>query len=341
MSILVTGGAGFIGSQIVKDLLSTGKDVVVLDNLSTGHAEALRSIKKIMSHHVNGARMKTYYGDTRNRKLVTRIMTTEKISAVVHLAAYSQVTESMQNPGKYFDNNLAGTLSILDSMHYAGVKNMVFSSSAAVYGEPLEIPISEKHPTRPTNVYGASKLMAEDMLSWYDHIYGMKHIALRYFNAAGADASGMLGEHHEPETHLIPLILQTVLGKRESLTVYGDDYPTNDGTCIRDYIHVSDLASAHILALEALKSGMGSRKYNLGNGSGFSVKNVLDAAHNVTGIKVRYQIAVRRQGDPALLVANAEAIKNELKWNARYADLETIIASAWQWHQEHQNGYYI
>lgn len=338
MSILVTGGAGYIGSQVVRDLADSGESVVVLDNLSTGHMEALHTVKKLTASSMG--RIKTYFGDTRNRKLLNKIMSKEKISAVVHLAAYSQVGESMQNPGKYFDNNLSGAISLLDSMVRNGAHHIVFSSTAAVYGEPSRIPIDEQQPCAPTNVYGLSKVMVEQMLDWYDYVYGIKHVALRYFNAAGADASGAIGEHHEPETHLIPLVLQTLLGKRETMMVFGDDYPTPDGTCIRDYIHVSDLAAAHILALEALKGGMGSRKYNLGNGSGFSVKNVLDAAYNVTGLKVPFQIAARRAGDPAVLVADADSIRNELHWKTRFADLESIIASAWRWHQEHPNGYY-
>jgi len=339
MSILVTGGAGYIGSQVVKDLLSSGRDVVVFDNFSTGHAEALHSIKKIISQQVTSAKLQTYYGDTRNRKLLTGIMTKEKITAVIHLAAYSQVAESMLNPGKYLDNNLAGTISLLDSMMNAGVKNIVFSSTAAVYGEPLEIPISEKHPTKPTNVYGASKLMVEDILGWYDRIYGIKHIALRYFNAAGADDSGMLGEHHEPETHLIPLVLQTVLGKRDGLTVYGDDYPTVDGTCIRDYIHIADLASAHIASLNALENGGASSTYNLGNGNGYSVNDIILTTRQITGIEIPVHYGARRAGDPAILVADAGQAGKELGWEIRYKDLGSIIASAWKWHQNHPEGY--
>lgn len=340
MNILVTGGAGYIGSQVAKDLLTGGANIIILDNISTGHVQALHAIKMLQQlNENNSGRLKIYFGDTRNRKLVSRILVQEQVSAVVHLAAYSRVGESMQNPGKYFDNNLSGTISILDSMVSAGVKNLVFSSTAAIYGEPVAIPIAENHPASPTNVYGASKLMVEEILNWYDRVYGIKHIALRYFNAAGADDSALMGEDHQPETHLIPLVLQTVMGKRESLMVYGDDYPTTDGTCIRDYIHVSDLAQAHILALTALKDGVGSKKYNLGNGSGYSVKDVIETASSVTGLKVFYQIIARRAGDPAVLVADAARIKSELGWKIQYNDLNSIIASAWRWHKGHPDGY--
>lgn len=339
MSILVTGGAGYIGSQVVLDLLKSGRTVAVLDNLSTGHVGALENIKKLVSFTGNEPDLRIYYGDTRNRKLVTKIINLEKVSAIVHLAAFSQVAESMQNPGKYFDNNLAGTVSLLDCMAVAQVKSIVFSSTAAIYGEPEHSPIDEKHPKRPTNVYGTTKLMAEEILNWYDHVYAIKHIALRYFNAAGADTSGMVGEHHQPETHLIPMALATAMGKRDCLTVYGDDYHTPDGTCIRDYIHVSDLAAAHITALGGLEQGMASDSFNLGNGNGYSVKDVIETVTTITGLKVPFDYGPRRAGDPAILVADARRIKKELGWIIKYNELESIIASAWQWHRGHPNGY--
>ncbi|MGE5392043.1 MAG: UDP-glucose 4-epimerase GalE [Deltaproteobacteria bacterium] len=339
MSILVTGGSGYIGSQVVLDLLKSGRSVVVLDNLSTGHAQALQSIKKLVSSRENEPGFRFYYGDTRNGKLVTSIMVKERVSAVVHLAAYSQVGESMQNPGKYFDNNLSGTVSVLDCMVRAEVKHIVFSSTAAVYGEPEHTPIGEDHPTRPTNVYGASKLMVEEILSWYDQVYGLKHIALRYFNAAGADASGTIGEHHQPETHLIPLVLGAATGIHDRLTIYGDDYLTPDGTCVRDYIHVSDLAAAHMAALNGLEQGRPSGSFNLGNGSGYSVKDVIKAATRVTGLEVPFSFGRRRAGDPAVLVADANKVKNELGWSVKDQDLESIIASAWAWHKSHPHGY--
>ncbi len=340
MSILVIGGAGYIGSHVAKELINNGSNIVILDNMSTGHKEAIDAIKALSGFNEDSNKLKVYYGDIRDRKLLSQILCDEQVSAIVHLAAFSQVGESMQNPGKYFDNNVSGTISLLESMVRADVKHIVFSSTAAVYGEPCTLPIDEMHPTLPTNVYGASKLMVEELLHWYDHVYGIKHIALRYFNTAGADAGGLIGEHHEPETHLVPLVLQTIMGKRDSLMVYGDDYPTPDGTCIRDYIHVSDLAQAHILALEALKNGGDSKKYNLGNGNGYSVKSIVDAAYNVTGLKVPYQITARRAGDPAVLVADATRIKEELGWQVQYTELESIMASAWLWHRKHPSGYY-
>ena len=245
----------------------------------------------------------------------------------------------MQNPGKYFDNNVARAINILDCMALTGVKHIVFSSTAAVYGEPLEVPIPETHPTAPTNVYGASKRMVEELLKWYDRIYGIKYISLRYFNAAGADISGLIGEHHEPETHLIPIVMQRILGQRDELFVYGNDYLTDDGTCIRDYVHVTDLAQAHKLALTALTDGIDSRTYNLGNGSGYSVKEVIDTVADVVGTTISYTIGERRPGDPAILVASADKIKSELGWKPDYSNLRDIVCTAWEWHKRHPGGY--
>lgn len=341
MSILVTGGAGYIGSQVVLDLLSSGRRVVALDNFSTGHTETLKIINNMTLLSGSNTQLVTYYGDIKNRKLLTRIMIQEQVSAVIHLAAYSQVGESMQNPGKYFDNNLGGAVSVLDCMAKARVKHIVFSSTAAVYGEPEHTPIEEDHPTNPTNVYGASKLMVEGILQWYERVYGLESIALRYFNAAGADASGQIGEYHQPETHIIPLLMETILGKRECFTVFGDDYDTPDGTCVRDYIHVSDLSTAHIAALNGLEQGMPSSIFNLGNGSGYSVKEVINTVTNITGLEVPFKYGPRRVGDPAVLVADSRIISNELSWSVKYDSLESIIASAWVWHKSHPHGYDI
>lgn len=339
MNILVTGGAGYIGSHVVKELLISGNDVLVLDNFSTGHREALDVLQRLPEVTEGRNKLKVIYGDTGDKTLLAGLLKEEGILAIVHLAAFSQVGESMQNPGKYFNNNVARAINVLECMALIGVKHIVFSSTAAVYGEPLEIPIPEKHSTTPTNVYGASKQMVEDLLKWYERIYGINHISLRYFNAAGADASGLIGEHHEPETHLIPIIMQRILGQRDELFIYGNNYPTDDGTCVRDYIHVADLARAHKLALTALADGIDSRIYNLGNGNGYSVKEVINAAADVVGTTIPYTIGKRRPGDPAMLVASADKIKSELGWKPDYSSLQDIISTAWEWHRNHPDGY--
>ncbi|KYH34719.1 UDP-glucose 4-epimerase [Clostridium tepidiprofundi DSM 19306] len=326
MNVLVCGGAGYIGSHMVAELIENGHDVVVFDNLQKGHKEAL----------LGG---KFYKGDLRDRQALHRVFNENKIDAVIDFAADSLVGESVQEPVKYFENNIGSTVNLLGAMKEHGVKYIVFSSTAAVYGEPENIPIVEEDKTFPTNPYGESKLAVEKILKWCDNAYGIKYTALRYFNAAGAHISGKIGEHHNPETHLIPIILQVALKKREKIMVFGDDYDTKDGTCIRDYIHVSDLANAHLLALERLMSGNDSKIYNLGNGKGFSVKEVIETARNVTGKEIKAEIAARRAGDPAVLVASSDKAKSELGWKPKYDSLETIIETAWIWHKNHPYGY--
>ncbi|NLM98033.1 MAG: UDP-glucose 4-epimerase GalE [Halanaerobiaceae bacterium] len=320
MKILVTGGAGYIGSHVAKKLAESGHDVVIIDNLVKGHREAVLQGKFIE-------------GDLADKGLLDRIMREEEIEGVIHLAAYSLVGESMEKPGMYYENNVANGLNLLEAMVKNRVRYIVFSSTAAVYGEPLEIPITETHPAVPANTYGESKLFFEKILERYDQIHDIRYISLRYFNAAGADSSGKIGEAHDPETHLIPIVLEKALGRRENLYIYGDDYPTADGTCIRDYIHVEDLADAHILAVKALKDGLDSRIYNLGNGEGYSVKEVINTAGEVVGKEIKAEIGERRPGDPAVLVASSEKIKKELGWEPLYPDLKQIIESAWRWHK--------
>ncbi|WP_010274835.1 UDP-glucose 4-epimerase GalE [Paenibacillus senegalensis] len=326
MAILVTGGAGYIGSHTVAELLDAGEEVVVVDDLRQGHEAAV----------LGGS---LYVGDIRDEAFLEQVFTEQKIEAVIHFAAYSLVGESMTNPGKYYDNNVHGTQCLLDVMNRHGVKKIVFSSTAAVYGEPVRIPIEESDPTMPTNPYGETKLTMERMMKWYDQSYGIKYVSLRYFNAAGAHHSGTIGEDHNPETHLIPLILQVPLGQREQVSVYGSDYPTEDGTCIRDYLHVSDLADAHLLALKRLRDGLPSAVYNLGSGQGFSVKQMIDAARQVTGHPIPAVDVPRREGDPAVLIASSDKAKRELGWAPKRDQLEEIIASAWKWHQAHPQGY--
>ena len=324
--ILVTGGAGYIGSHTVRELRDRGEDVVVYDNLSTGHIEAVGD-----AHFVKG--------DLFDVELLRKIFRDYKVDAVIHFAAFSLVGESMTNPAKYYHNNVAGTLSLLDAMLAENVKYLVFSSSAATYGDCGDGLITEDSPQNPTSVYGQTKLMMEQFMKDYDTAYGMKYVALRYFNAAGAHISGEIGEAHSPESHLIPLILQVPNGQRECINVFGEDYPTPDGTCVRDYIHVTDLADAHIRALEYLKKGGKSTHYNLGNGNGFSVKEVIDTVEKVVGKDIKRNIVERRAGDPASLVASSDKIKRELGWTPKFDSLDTIVATAWKWHNTHKDGF--
>ncbi|SFR23571.1 MULTISPECIES: UDP-glucose 4-epimerase GalE [unclassified Paenibacillus] len=326
MAILVTGGAGYIGSHTVAELLDLGEEVVVLDNLQTGHKAAL----------LGG---KLYEGDLRNKELLSKLFSENSIDAVIHFAANSLVGESMQNPGKYYDNNVFGTLSLLEAMKDAGVRRIVFSSTAATYGEPEKVPIEEGDRTEPTNVYGETKLMMERMMSWFDKVLGIKYVSLRYFNAAGAHESGKIGEDHRPESHLIPLVLQTALKQRPHIAVFGEDYATPDGTCVRDYIHVSDLADAHVRAVNYLREGNDSNVFNLGNGQGFSVKEVIETARKVTGLDIPVVTEPRRAGDPAILVASSDKARSVLGWSPARTQLEDIISGAWGWHQSHPHGY--
>ncbi|MBS6600868.1 MAG: UDP-glucose 4-epimerase GalE [Clostridium sp.] len=325
-TILVCGGAGYIGSHMVAELLENNHKVVVLDSLVKGHKEAL----------LGG---KLYVGDLRDRKILDKVFTENKIDAVIDFAAFSLVGESMTEPLKYFNNNVYGTISLLEAMRDYNVKYIVFSSTAATYGEPEVVPITENSKTIPTNAYGESKLLVEKILRWCDHAYGIKYTTLRYFNAAGAHISGKIGEDHSPETHLIPIILDVALGNREKIMMFGDDYDTKDGTCVRDYIHVSDLASAHSLALKRLMNGGDSAIYNLGNGTGFTVKEMVEIARKVTGHTIPAEVAERRAGDPAVLIASSKKAMEELGWKPKYADVETIISTAWNWHKNHPNGY--
>jgi UDP-glucose 4-epimerase len=326
MAILVCGGAGYIGSHMVAALLEKGEEVVILDNFQKGHRDAI----------LGG---KLYEGDLRDRDVLDKVFTENNIDAVIDFAADSLVGESVTEPLKYFENNVGGTLSLLRAMKDYGVKNIVFSSTAATYGEPESIPIVEEDKTFPTNPYGESKLAVEKVLKWCDNAYGIKYTALRYFNAAGAHESGKIGEDHSPESHLIPLILQTALGQREKIRVFGNDYNTEDGTCIRDYIHVMDLASAHLLAVDRLRKGGESRIYNLGNGTGFSVNEVIEVARKVTGREIKAEVAPRRAGDPAVLIASSKKAAEELGWKPKFNSLETIIETAWNWHVNHPKGY--
>jgi UDP-glucose 4-epimerase len=325
MRILVTGGAGYIGSVAVEQLADRGYTVVVLDNLVKGHRPAV------------DPRALFVEGDFGDVALVERTLRDNQIDAVMHFAAHSLVGESMQNPVKYFANNVSSSLSMVEAMLQSGVKMLVFSSSAATYGMPESSPITEADPAAPINPYGESKLAFERMLRWCDQANGLRFVSLRYFNAAGA--SEKYGEDHDPETHIIPLVLQAAMGQRPSVQIYGDDYPTPDGTAVRDYIHVVDLAEAHMLALEWLAGGGESQIFNLGNGEGFSVKQVVEVAKRVTGRDIPAEIGPRRAGDPAVLVASSEQIKRKLNWTPKYPTLEEIVHTAWAWRQRHPNGY--
>lgn len=327
MAILVAGGAGYIGSHMVKDLIEHGYDVVVADNLSTGHKKAINP------------KAKFYYGDIRDRAFLDRIFVNEEIEAVVHFAAFSIVPESMSEPLKYFDNNTSGMVTLLEAMRDFGVKYIVFSSTAATYGTPEHMPIKETDPQKPINPYGLSKLMMERMMTWADKAYGIKFVALRYFNVAGAAPDGTIGEDHGPETHLVPIIMQVAQGKRKELSIFGDDYDTPDGTNVRDYVHVMDLADAHILALQYLKKNNQSNQFNLGSSTGFSNKQMLEAAREVTGKEIPAKMAPRRPGDPDSLVAASEKAREVLGWKPKFDDVHDIIATAWKWHSTHPKGY--
>lgn len=327
MTILVLGGAGYIGSHTVYELIDNGEDVAVIDNLLTGHEEAVHP------------KARFYKGDIRDREFLDEVLKKEKPDAVIHFAACSLVGESMEKPLKYYDNNLCGTKILLDSMVANGIDKIVFSSTAATYGEPERIPILETDKTEPTNTYGETKLSMEKMFKWIGKAHGLRYVSLRYFNACGAHNSGIIGEDHNPESHLIPLILQVPNGKREFISIYGDDYDTKDGTCVRDYIHVTDLAQAHILAVKYLQNGNKSEIFNLGNGIGFTVKEVIDTARKVTAHPIPAKITPRRAGDPAQLIASSEKAKEILGWKPEHNSLEEIISTAWNWHKNHPNGF--
>ncbi|WP_207368349.1 UDP-glucose 4-epimerase GalE [Heyndrickxia coagulans] len=327
MSILVLGGAGYIGSHAVYQLIDQKYDVVVIDNLQTGHRAAIHP------------KAKFYEGDIRDRAFMQEVFGKEKIDAIIHFAANSLVGESMEQPLKYFDNNVYGTQIVLEMMKEFHVPHIVFSSTAATYGEPERVPITETMPTVPTNTYGETKLTMEKMMKWCEKAYGIKYVALRYFNVAGARSTGEIGEDHHPETHLIPVVLETVLGKREAITIFGEDYDTKDGTCVRDYIHVEDLIDAHILALQYLQNGGASDVFNLGSSNGFSVKEIVDTVREVTDRGFNVKIGDRRAGDPSTLIASSEKAKRVLGWNPQKTDIRQIIKDAWNWHESHPNGY--
>lgn len=326
MRVLVVGGAGYIGSHVVLELLDAGHQVVVLDNLAKGHRRAV------------DPRAQLVVGDCGDAGVLEQVFSTP-VDAVMHFAAFSLVGESVQKPADYYRQNVVKGLALLEAMLRHGVRQMVFSSTAAVYGEPATVPIPEDHPTVPTNPYGNSKLAYERVLADFSRAYGLRYASLRYFNAAGADPQGRVGEDHDPETHLIPLVLAAALGKRPAVEIFGTDYPTPDGTCIRDYIHVTDLAAAHRLALDYLSHGGASQVFNLGNGQGVSVRQVVETAEEVVGHAIPVVEGSRRPGDPARLVASSERAMRELGWEPRYADLRTIVATAWQWHRTHPEGF--
>ena len=327
MAILVCGGAGYIGSHAVHALVEKGEQVVIVDNLQTGHRGALNTAAKF------------YEGDIRDASVLDKIFTENKIEAVIHFAANSLVGESMEKPLLYFNNNVYGMQVLLEAMVRHGVDKIVFSSTAATYGEPKRVPIHEDDETCPTNTYGETKLTMEKMMKWVSRANGVRYVSLRYFNAAGALPDGSIGEDHKTETHLIPLILQVPTGRRDHITVFGDDYPTPDGTCLRDYIHVVDLADAHVLALEYLRKGGASDIFNLGNGQGFSVKEMIAAAEKATGRSIKVEIGARRAGDPAQLIASSEKARTVLGWKPQFTDVEQVIGTAWKWHESHPHGY--
>lgn len=327
MSILVVGGAGYIGSHMVKRLIEQGQEVVVVDNLSTGHRKAVDE------------KARFYEGDIRNHVFLKGVFDRENIDAVVHFAAFSIVPESMEKPLKYFDNNTAGMVALLEEMRDHDVKRIIFSSTAATYGVPEKSPIEENDRQAPINPYGESKLMMEKIIRWADQAYGIKFVALRYFNVAGAYPDGSIGEDHGPETHLTPIILQVAAGQRDQLKIFGDDYNTPDGTNVRDYVHVLDLVDAHILAINYLKAGNDSDVFNLGSSTGFSVKQMVEAAREVTGEPIPAEIAERRPGDPDSLIAASQKARDVLQWQPQYDDVKEIIQTAWNWKQQHPRGY--
>ncbi len=327
MNILVTGGAGYIGSHVVEELQKSGFTPIVYDNFSTGHAAAVPEDVQLVE------------GDIHDVRFAKHIMEQFEIDAVIHFAASSLVGESMVDPAKYYFNNVEGSLHLLEAMRGSGVDRIVFSSTAAVYGEPEQIPITENSKLQPTNVYGRSKLMIEKMLADYDMAYDFRYVALRYFNAAGASPTRDIGEDHNPESHLIPLILKTAQGVRKQVAIFGTDYSTEDGTCIRDYIHVCDLAKAHVLALQHLLKGGGSRVYNLGSENGFSVRQMIDCAKKVTAVDFTVVEEALRAGDPAVLIASSEKIRSELGWIPEHSSVEEVIGTAWKWHKGHPRGY--
>lgn len=327
MSILILGGAGYIGSHAVDQLVNRGKQVIVIDNLQTGHRLAIHPEATF------------YEGDIRDKTFMQAVFAKEKVEGVIHFAANSLVGESVEQPLRYFNNNVYGTQIVLEVMKEFGVKFIVFSSTAATYGEPKELPIKETTSTNPKNPYGESKLMMEKMMKWCDNAYGMRYVALRYFNVAGAKGDASIGEDHTPESHLVPIILQVALGQRPFLGIFGDDYDTQDGTCIRDYVYIEDLINAHVLALEYLQSGGESNVFNLGSNQGYSVNEMLVAAREVTGKEIPAKILPRRKGDPASLIASSEKAKAVLGWQPEVTKIKSIIQTAWQWHQSHPNGY--
>ncbi len=324
--ILVLGGAGYIGSHVCRALRANGTAHLVLDNFSSGHREAISGSPFVE-------------GDLRRRDHLDRVFMTHEIDLVMHFAAHISVGESVREPSKYFDNNTAGVLTLLDAMREHNVSKFIFSSTAAIFGEPQYVPIDEDHPKAPTSPYGESKLMVEKILDAYDRAYDLRSVCLRYFNASGAAADGSIGEDHTPEEHLIPVAIQAAMGLRDPLKVFGTDYDTPGGTCVRDYVHVEDLASAHLLAADHLLSGGTSKRYNLGNGQGFSVREVIDTVQRVSGRIVLNEDAPRREGDPARLVASAKRVQEELGWSPHYTDLHSIVATAWEWHRQHPEGF--